>query len=425
MNFIYLTGLVVLFSGWAFAYNADFLDWEKKVAAQNPRILAQKAMAASSRAGVLSRFVLPKLKTETVLAQGSFETGLTQEIPFPGKMLVGFLTNQNSALGAKETLRMATGEVLAGFADSYLSLFFLDRRERFTKAHRESLRQHESQLAGKMIGGLEKRSAFLDTQMEGLMMENDALRLAGEKEGEWARFESFFENPPPRKDVEKSFSQIRFQIYSFGPATNEIVLRSAVRRSALLQAQTYVVRQREGILSGTWVSLLPDLSLKTTYKSSTGALDPSSNPVQVQVNLEIPWAVFPQAGEISEMALMLRAAREDLRAAEKQMTAELRNEIAAYASGVKRNELYNSRLKPLLRQSLSEAQNQAGDVEYFETLHKVIRANEDFLQNRIDMERRLKRIEALLSVPLEKLSQASDAFLKVVGSVSLGDEHVH
>ncbi|MBL8993957.1 MAG: hypothetical protein JNM63_11495, partial [Spirochaetia bacterium] len=140
MNFLYLTGLV-LFSGWAFAYNADFFEWEKKVASQNPRILAQKAMTASSRAGVLSRFVLPKLKTETVLAQGSFETGLTQEIPFPGKILVGFLTNQNNALAAKETLRMAAGEVLAGFADSYLSLFLLDRRERFLRAHRESLRQ--------------------------------------------------------------------------------------------------------------------------------------------------------------------------------------------------------------------------------------------------------------------------------------------
>lgn len=425
MNFIFSTGLAVLVSVPVLAYNPDYLEWEKKVAAQNPRILAQKAMASSSRAGVLSRFALPKLRTETVLGQGSFETGLTQEIPFPGKIVIGFLTNQNGALGAKESLRMAEGEVLAGFADSYLSLFLLDRRERFTRAHRESLRQHESQLAGKMIGGQEKRSAFLDTQMEGLLMENDALRLSGEKEGAWAGFESFFENPPPRRDVEKSFSSVAFKLVSFVAATNEATLRKAVRQSAIWQAQERLVRQREGILQGTWVSLFPDLSLSAKYKSSTGALDPSANPVQVQLNLEIPWAVFPQAGEISEMASMLRAAREDLRAVEKQVTAEVRSEIAAYESALKRNELYKSRLRPLMRQSLSEAQGQAGEVGYFETLHKVIRTDEDFLQNRIEMERRLRRVEALLSTPLEKLSQGNDALVQFVGSESLGDTHVH
>lgn len=423
--FLCWVNLLVFAPGLTFAYNAEFLDWEKKVASQNPRILAQKAMASSSSAGVFSRFTLPKLKTETVLGQGSFETGLTQEIPFPGKMFVAFLTNQNGALNARETLRMAAGEVLGGFADSYLSLFLLDRRERFTKAHRESLRQHESQLAGKVFAGQEKRSAFLDTQMEGLVMENDALRLSGEKEGAWAKFDSFLENPPARREVEKSFSAVQFRIYLFAASTNETVFRSALRKSALWRAQEYLVKQREGILSGSWVSLFPDLSLSAKYKSSTGALDPSANPVQVQVNLEIPWAVLPTAGEISEMASMLRAAKEELRATEKFLASEVRAEIAAYESGLKRHELYKARLKPLLRQSLAEVQSQAGEAEYFETLHKVIRANEDFLQNRIDMERHLRRIEALLSVSLEKLSLENESFVKAVGSESLGDEHVH
>ncbi len=417
--------------GTLMAYPPSFLEWEKRVLEKSPRLVSQKHMALASQAGFFSRFPIPGLMAETMVTGDGFETSLSQSLPFPGKMAARILTNRAVWLATGEMRREMIFKTRSEFRDAYLELFRIKKKEEFLSAHRDSLRQHESRLSGSILRGMERRERLQEVRIENVMLEEEVLQLAAEKESAFATFETFFDIAPVREQVWDSLTGIRFRKCVFENKNRNESIVNLVRSSARWKAQEFLLRQKEGALANSWLSFLPDFSFSASYKSTSGLQVNNSSPlspVDLRISMEIPWSVFTFAGDVSEMGYMVRSARSDLVTVEKELSAQIKSALAGYEADVRRLELLQNRLKPLVQLGLADSQNQSlseGSTDFIENFHRLIRLNEDMLVTRISLEKRINLLESLISKTAENLARDPGSLLQSLGNESNGVEHVH
>lgn len=384
----------------------------RTVAAQNPMVEAagRRWVAATYKRPQMVALPDPKLAYTYFVRQMAreeeqWELSLSQEIPYPGKLLIAGKIADKEAEVAYVRYQMALRNAFAEAKEVYFEIYYLDRARQIT-AEIEQLYVRYAALA---VGGTEVAQPKLPerfrAESQRTQLGYDLVLLQEMRVAEMERLRAVAGMPKdwnisqlPDLAEPLAFNQPLEALQEQAEHFNQELAAAGIEVERA-QYQTQLARRAP----------IPDVMLGASYMR-TGDVragpDPTRDPITVGIGVSIPLWLDKYKAMLREAQEAARAAVAEQGAQQLQIRADLARAYFSLNNAARLVRLYRDMLIPQARQALRSAEelyrkgeaNLAAVLETTATVHNFelarVRATADFYQN-------VARIERVLGTALD------------------------
>ncbi len=342
----------------------DYIDLALE---RNPRIEAAGRSVAAAREETRVAGVLPNpsvaggffiSEVETRVGPQRARLGLSQKIPWPGK-LTGKRDVAHRALGARrEESRRVRSEVVADVRRTYASLYAAGEAVRVSRESLNLLRQWESVLLTDYANDRTTQASVLKLQVEMAILEDhiESLRSRGRRLREemvsLVNVDPGFDIPYPDTLPHRPVPAVYLESIDTLLASNPGV-RTEAHRVKQARAEEALARR----------SYAPDFMLMTGYiitdQSSSSMVSPDENgkdPWIVEVSASLPVWFGANRGRVRKAGELRRARELMLESAGDEVRAAMTGVAEEYRDAGRRITLLREVVVPRARQSLEVVQ---------------------------------------------------------------------
>jgi outer membrane protein, heavy metal efflux system len=334
-----------------------------------------------------------------------WELGISQEIPYPGKLIIGGKLADKESEIAYLRYQVAVRNSIAEAKEIYCELYYIDRAQKVT-AEIEKLYARYSALA---TGGTEVAKPKLPekfrAESQQAQLGYDLILLREMRMAELARLRAAVGSRPDWQPA--ATTELAEPPESIG--TLESLQDQAERFNQELSAAGLEVERAEFQTKLARRAPIPDLMIGASYMR-TGDMgsgpDPTRDPITVGVGVSVPLWFGKYKAMLSEAKEMEKAAHAEKDAQALQLRANLARAYFSLNNSLRLVRLYRDNLIPQSRQALQSAEelyrkgnaSLASVLETTSTVHNFelarLRALTDFYQN-------VARIERVIGTAIE------------------------
>ncbi|MGE3537865.1 MAG: TolC family protein [Candidatus Tectimicrobiota bacterium] len=366
------------------------------------RAAAQRWQAATHKRAQAVTLPDPKVEASYFIRQvdDRWMLSLSQEIPYPGKLLLGGRIADADAQTAHIRYQAAIRDALAEAKEMYFELYYIDRAQHITAAIKSLYERYAALAAGGKEVGKTKLPETFRAESQRAQLGYDLLLLQEMRATEAQRLRAIMgmqgENDlGPTEDVAMPLP--------LGTSLQTLAAVAEQHNQELLAAgveieragyQTRLARQAP----------IPDLMVGVSYTDML-EVPSSKNPLSVNIGVSIPlWFGKYRAME-KEARAMAEAMQSEQVATQLQVRSDLGRAYFRLKNAGRLVQLYNDTLVPQARQALQSVEElyRKGDatlaaiLELTATVHNFelarLRATADYYQN-------VARIERVLGMAL-------------------------
>jgi len=371
-------------------------------AAQSPLVsaAAHRWQAATHKRAQAVSLPDPRVEASYFVRQvdDRWMVSLSQDLPYPGKLLLGGRIADAETQVAYIRYQMAIRNALAEAKEMYFELYYIDRAQQITTAIQRLYERYAALAAGGTSVAQTKLPETFRAESQRLQLGYDLVLLREMRATETQRLRALMglrgdSDIGPTEDVVRPlpFEITLEALYAMAERYNQELLAAGVEVERAGH-QTQLARQAP----------IPDLMLGVSY---TDMIDVPSNknPLSVNVGISVPlWL-----GKYRAMAREAHALEEAMKAEQVAAQAQVRSDLARAYFRLKNAsrlvQLYHDTLVPQARQALQSVEElyRKGDatlaalLELTATVHNFelarLRATADYYQNVARLERVLGR----------------------------------
>ena len=313
--------------------------------------------------------------------------GVTQTVPFPGKLAISRRVAEREVAAATATLDAARRGVVRDVKDTYYEVAFLDRALEIVERNRGVLVNLIQVTEARYGAGAGGQQDVLKARVEASRLAETAVSLTEQRTAALARLNATLdrpsETPVPRPAVPNAIARlavadsardVRFVSASLGaraagspfPPLGDLQDR-AVRQSPELRAQEAMIAAQAARAELARKDALPDIDVSLQYGQRTGYPDmvtaAVSVPLPVRRHRKQDQLAKAAAAELASLEAERHAKQSDVRAEVARLVSELERQRAQLA-------LYVKAVLPQGRASLASAtaSYQVGRVEFLTVL---------------------------------------------------------
>jgi outer membrane protein TolC len=337
---------------------------------KSPEILAARARVQASRARVPQATSLPdpmamfevdnegiKRSTLGEMPMSQQMYSVTQEIPFPGKLIAQGHAAGREADRSSAELKAVEWDVLTRLKTAYYDLGFVYESLDILEKNRSLLDQFAKTAEVKYKTGSGIQADVLKAQVELAKVEEKRIGLEQRKTALEAQIRSLLAKPSAEvlgrpEPVVVSFNKSYSSVESL-----------ALRNNPELLAQTKGLESSRTQVAVAKYGYLPDLSLTAGY-GYRGQLDPM---VKAGVGINIPlWAIGKQRNAVKEAQAGLNESRYMQEAARQSVLARVGEGYSAVTKAKSLADLYGKTIVPQADAALSSAftQYKVGNIDF-------------------------------------------------------------
>lgn len=317
-------------------------------------------------AGYMSGFLRPPFFPSASTPDGLWQFGVTQEIPYPGKLAVRTRIASTVAERARWTVEARRVQLVADLKTAYVELARVDRSLAILTRTKAVLEQARAGAEARFRVGRGAQQDVLRAQLEISMLIERATMLQRERASALSAVNAVLARPA---DMPLE-STLAFDAEA--PLQDLLELqRLAVDRNPLLRRADRQIDTGQLALALARKEILPDFGVNVVSQRKVGDM-PWMYGVDVMVTVPLFWQ-RKQRPLVAEAVAMLGAARQMREATRVGSDAELVSAYAAMDSGRRLMTLYDDTILPQARLTLesSVASYQAGAVDFLTLLSNV------------------------------------------------------
>ncbi|MCU7937455.1 MAG: TolC family protein [Candidatus Thiodiazotropha sp. (ex Dulcina madagascariensis)] len=384
-----LIGCLIWQSGQA---NATFsIDQAVNLALQgNPSLAEVQARAEAaarqpSQAGALSDPVLffnaVNLPLDsfdlTQEAMTQFQVGISQKLPWPGKLELRAEAMRLTALGKQEAVHEARLMLARDVRRNWWNLFYLDKALATVKDNQERLRAFVQVVQAKYrVGeGLQQDVVLAQVELSGQLERQ--VRLRGMRNSEAARLHALMAHPG---DASVELQPIGIpKLEKLGDA--EAWLQQALNERPLLSMRQHALDAMDRRLELSQKSKYPDFTLKGAYGLRRGDNPDGSSRsdfLTIGVSLNLPlYQGHKQDREVDQRNSERMAARYALDDARREVREQVERALASYEQGREQARLLLNGIIPQTEQTVASmlAGYQVDKVDFLTLVRTQIKLN--------------------------------------------------
>jgi len=378
---------------------------------KNPEILAARARVQAARARVPLAQSLPdpmamfevdnegiKRSTLGEMPMSQQMYSITQEIPFPGKLIAQGHAAGREADRSSAELKSVEWDVLTRLKTAYYDLGFVYESLDILEKNRSLLDQFAKTAEVKYKTGSGIQADVLKARVELAKVEEKRIGLEQRKTALEAQIRSLLAKPsaevlgrpePVVVSFEKSYSAVE---------------SLALVNSPELVAQTKGVEAGRAQVAAAKFGYLPDLSLTAGY-GYRGQLDPM---VKAGVGINIPlWAIGKQRNAVKEAQSNLGEAKYSQEAMKQNVLARIGEGYSAVTKAQSLADLYGKTIVPQADAALSSAftQYKVGNIDFLSLVSSFTTLLDYQLQTReqeAELAKAIASLEQVAGVELAK-----------------------
>lgn len=334
---------------------------------------------------------------------------LSQDIPYPGKLILGGRVADKEAQAAHIRYQAAIRNSLAEAKEMFFELYYIDRAQQITGEIKTLYDRYAALAAGGKDVGKTKLPEMFRAESQRAQLANDIILLTEMRVTESQRLRSIMGMNGNSELGSTEDVALPAPLGESLEHLNEI----AERHNQELQAAGVDVEKAVYQSKLARRAPIPDLMVGASYTDMTG-IKSNKDPLSANVGITIPlWF-----GKYRAMASEAREMEEAMKSEQSAMQLQVRSDVAKAFFSLKNSsrlvQLYNATLVPQARQALQSAEelyrkgdaNLASVLELTSTVHNFelarLRATADYYQNVARIERVLGTALTLSPAPSTK-----------------------
>lgn len=381
-------------------------DLQRELLRRNPEILAAKNRFLAATKAPIQEGTLPDPTVSfadfgvghplSKPNQSDFAyrgIGLSQELPFPGKLKLRARIAGTKAQAVEQVLRMTAIRLLSDLKTSFVEYAYLEQVILITEKYRDLLKHFTEVSEARYRVGEGLQQDVLRSQLERSTLEEKMQLLHQELDGKKAALNALL-NRSLEADlkIEKKFSVPEFDV-RLEALQNRLEERSPEIRSRLTQEE-----QKSLELQLANKEKYPDFSASFQWQR-TGSSFPDYYMTTFEARIPL-YYWRKQKPAIAQATLELQASKNEKEAAVKKLQAELKQAYITATTTATIAKLYNEGIIPQSRLSLEStlAAYQVGKVDFLTLLNggtALLNYESEFLRRVADHEKAVARIEEI------------------------------
>lgn len=342
---------------------------------------------------------------QTAAGQIDSSIGISQQIPFPGKLYVRGKAAAHAAAAAREAYRSSRLQLIADVRRAYYMLYFADRAIEITSESRRLLRDFRSIAARKYEAGKVPQQDVLRAQVELANLENELLTLSRTRRTARARLNRLMSYPaaqplPPTAPIHTKNVAITLE---------ELLVAASAHSPDIAAARQRLGQSREAATLAR-LDYFPDITLGYQHtRISDDGVSPVANgddSWQLRVGLTIPiWMERLSAGTRAANA-KLEASRDALAATHDTTAFRIEESLLRVETEQRLTALFGEVILPQARQTLDATISayRAGTVDFLtfiENWRRLLEFEISYEKSLSSFEQELAELERLVGQSVE------------------------
>lgn len=292
------------------------------------------------------------------------EYGVTQMVPFPGKLALKGKIAQSEAEKSEQEYRQTELNILSQLKVTYAMYFYITKSMETFKGTSEIMKIFAKVAESKYVSGTTSQSDVLRAQVETAKML--AMLTMAEQEKGTAQAEL---NALIGKSADEKLGAPTEELPKFIKKSWEEVKNIAVINSPMIKQQKADVSGKLWAKRLAWADFLPDFGLTYRQRKMTNEMDTQD----LMIGFTLPLWVWRQGLGVKHKSRELKMAEAEKKNIELMTIAQAREFFVKLETSQNLIKLYNTGILPQAEQSLkvSEAMYQSGRGEFLELLDSV------------------------------------------------------
>lgn len=336
------------------------------------------------------------------------ELGLSQKIPFPGKLSKIKKAATYEYEAKKEMVTQKQLEIIRDVKKAFYDLFFAYKKKVILTEEKNIFRSLIVVARNKYTLGKIPQSELLNFQIEETKLIEESLAVDRDIEVKLVHLNTLLGRTDKKAWLSGEPEELSKTSLDFSKMTFDEISEKAAQKNPSLKAAKSQVQSSKEMLSFAKWNYLPDIELMGAYtfrQPSPG--DRGADFVSAGVGMTIPlWALGKQAEQV-------KSARADQARAKALLTQEqsfllqgLKQTYEELKEANQKVELYESGLLPLTKQAISSARASylSNRIEYLDLLKLVqnrFQTQTAYFNLLVQHESKIAELEALLGEPLK------------------------
>lgn len=288
--------------------------------------------------------------------------GLSQDIPFPGKLHYKGKAAEHAARLEREIYRSTEFDVMARVKTAYYKLMLSQRAIRILNENLEVMRRFAKIAESKYSVGKASQSDALRAQVELAKMLSMLLVAEQDKETKQAELNALLDKSP-----EEPLGLAQEPAVEPLPYAYEELERIALAERPEVHAAGHHVDHMQATLAASRADYLPDFMVQYTLRTRQGMANDSMG----MVKMSLPFLYFwRRNSEVKSVRFELDQARAMLRSAQVATKADIKDYFTKVQTSRRLVELYKSSVLPQAEQAVkvSESAYQTDRVDFLNLL---------------------------------------------------------
>lgn len=347
--------------------------------------------------------------TETAAGQVDSAIGVSQKIPFPGKLYARGRVASHAAAVTYEAYRGTLLQLTADVRGAYYMLYFADRAIELTTRSNDLLRDFRNIAVRKYEAGNVPQQDVLRAQVELANLERELVTLRQRRGTARARLNSLMayrvDTPlPPTEPIEPKTIAVEL---------DTLLSMAAVENPEIAAAKERIERARASLTLAK-LDYVPDLTVGYQYteiaESGLSPVADGDDNWQLNLGVTLPiWYGRLSAGR-NEAATLLRASHEALADVEDTTAYRIQEAMLRVETEQRLVELFGKVIIPQARQTLDATVSayRAGQVDFLtfiENWRRLLDFEIAYEKSLSSFEQELAELERLVGKPLEVPNQ--------------------
>jgi outer membrane protein TolC len=326
--------------------------------------------------------------------QDKYMLGLSQEIPYPGKLILAGRIADKEAEAARLRYQAALRDALSEAKEAYFELYYIDRAQGVTREIQKLYERYAALAAGGKAVGQPKLPETFRAESQRAQLGYDLVLLTEMRKAERERLRALL-----GLDAQAAIGATEdvAEPIAFGETT-ERLQEIAQQHNQELAAAGVDVQRAQYDLKLARRAPIPDLMIGANYTRMTAEMERQGT-AGVTMGITLPLWIPKYQARTKEAAEMEKAARFEQTAQGLKVRADLAKAYFSLNNSSRLVRLYRETLLPQARQALNSAEElyRKGDatlaalLETTATVHNFelarLRATADFYQNVARLER--------------------------------------
>jgi outer membrane protein TolC len=322
----------------------------------NPKLLAARSAwkAAEAKTTVVSTWDDPQLDLMyEKIPQGGGTLkdvnmkmyGLSQKIPFPGKLTLKRQAAEKAASQAEQNFKTKSNQIIAKVKSAYYKLLFVDRSIEVVRENQGLLKKFARIAEAKYIVGKAIQHDVIKAKIEHSLLANELITLKQQRESVQAKLNMLLDREPDvliTLDMERDIPDA-----SNIPTELEKI---ALENRPDLKAKGYALAKSKKEHTLSRMEFLPNFKLKVLRRErrSTG-LDGWN------VGIELPLWFWKETAGINASSRKIEAAGAELKSLKNKIRFEVKDVLVKVDAARRLTALYQKEIVPQAKQALRSA----------------------------------------------------------------------